>query len=73
MCACVCVFMHYIPTSQTERTQTAVSQLDVCRRGQLLAQLHHHTQGRLATEQDHLQVPGEEHTTAGNSPGHGSL
>lgn len=46
-------------TSQTESTQAAVRQLDVGRRGQLLAQLHHHTQRGMATEQDHLQVPAE--------------
>lgn len=58
-------------TSQTKGAQAAVCQLDVGRRGQLLAQLHHHTQRGLATKQDHLQVSTQEHIqllTNGNEP-----
>ncbi|TNN37142.1 hypothetical protein EYF80_052686 [Liparis tanakae] len=43
-------------TSQTEGAQAAVSQLDVGGRGQLLPELHHHAQRRVAAEQDHLQM-----------------
>lgn len=57
-----CVCSSLIPTSQTEGTQAAVCQLDIGRRGQLFAQLHHHTQRGLATKQDHLQVPTEKDT-----------
>lgn len=56
------------PTSQTEGTQAAVSQLDVCGRGQLLSQLHHHTQGWLAAKKDHLQVPAAEHKVMMRAP-----
>lgn len=59
-----------IPTSQTECTQAAVCQLDIGRWGQLLAQLHHHTQRGLATKQDHLQVPTEQHRTDVNTLQH---
>ena len=61
LCVDVCASLCLVPTSQAEGAQAAVCQLDVGVGGQLLAQLHHYAQRRLATEQDHLKVSTEQH------------